>query len=705
MEEVAPPQSFDTCPFFEEAWFPQGHMQLVWLLSSWVIQIVLFFTLYASFPRISLFWIVVPSTLGGIFGAFRGLSKNLIGSILLQFFLFLWTDQFKFLLQVENLFFVFSISLFALGTTWLGVLCRRANQSVRTLRAEQDKLYQMATAVHFAGDCIEITDTEGRYVYVNPAFEEMMGYSKEEALGRTPAELLRSHFESASFYDDVWDTITGGDVWSGEMISQCKGGELRTFSMTISPVRNPDGDICNLLAIRRDITEQKEHEERLKHEALHDVLTGLPNRQLLYDRITQGLHRLQRYPKRTFAVLFLDLDRFKHINDNFGHAVGDALLLECSQRLLNSVRAEDTVARLGGDEFVILLEHISEREGAIEVAQRIHLALQAPFCIEDKEHTVTSSIGIVMHKEGYTSPEELIRDADNAMYQAKELGRNQYAIFKSGSFASVSEQLKIEKELYAAIQNNEFVLYYQPLIRVEDQSICGLEALLRWMHPTRGILTPEHFIEIAENTGLIVQIGRWVLEEVGQHIGQWQELLNEPFHIPISINISAHQCIEPLFVEELLGVLKHFSIPPSLLKLDITERVLIHDFQSSASSLSILQKAGVQIAMDDFGTGYSSLSYLYQFPFDTIKIDQSFVARMKQGTRAYELIRTCIILAHQFGMTVVAEGVDTLDKFEALSGFGCDAVQGYWFSPPLADTNVLSFLSSFNKQHSSLIAS
>jgi diguanylate cyclase (GGDEF)-like protein len=433
----------------------------------------------------------------------------------------------------------------------------------------------------------------------------------------------------------------------------------------------------------RDISERKRVEEQLLHNAFHDELTGLSNRALFMDRLRHAIAQAKRQKQYLFAVLFLDLDRFKVINDSLGHIVGDQLLVAISRRLESCLRRGDLIARLGGDEFAILLEDIGEEHYAIQVAERLQKTLTIPFKLSGHEIVASTSIGIALSTIGYDHPQDLLRDADTAMYHAKGTGKARYQIFDTAMHVRAVALLKLETDLRRALERQEFQLHYQPIVSLSNQNITGFEALVRWYHPERGLIAPNEFIPVAEETGLIVSLGLWVLQEACRQMRQWQEKFTAAKALTISVNISGKQFSQVDFVTQIQQILQETQLDARYLKLEITESILMDNVESTTTTLLELQALGIQLSMDDFGTGYSSLSYLNRFPVSTLKIDRSFIQSIDVDAEKLEIIRTVVMLAQSLGMDAVAEGVETANQLAPLKDLGCESGQGYFFSKPL----------------------
>jgi diguanylate cyclase (GGDEF)-like protein len=432
--------------------------------------------------------------------------------------------------------------------------------------------------------------------------------------------------------------------------------------------------------ISRELQQSKEH---FRHAAFHDALTGLPNRALLTDHLKLALERARRRPDHHFAVLFIDLDRFKNINDSLGHSIGDDLLIAIARRVEECLRPMDTVARLGGDEFAILLDGLEDTDAAVHVAERVQIELMKPFNLGGHEVYTTVSIGIALSMTGYVHPEHLLRDADIAMYRAKENGKARYELFDTVMHARAVALLQLENDLRRAVERQEFCVHYQPIIALDNDRLAGFEALVRWEHPERGTVFPSEFISLAEETGLITEIGQWVLRESCRQVRQWQwqSPMNRP--LTLSVNLSSKQFTQPNLIEQVKLILEETDFDPRCLRLEITESVVMENAEQAAHMLSQLRELGVHLSIDDFGTGYSSLSYLHRFPVTTLKIDRSFISRMGAGDENLEIVRTIMTLASNLGMEVIAEGVETKEQLAQLRALKCDYGQGYLFSRPV----------------------
>jgi diguanylate cyclase (GGDEF)-like protein/PAS domain S-box-containing protein len=551
-------------------------------------------------------------------------------------------------------------------------------------KAAEDKLRKLSQAIEQSSDSIIITNVDATIEYVNEAFVRSTGFSREDAIGKNP-RILRSGKTPQETYTALWDAITHGQPWNGEFVNRNKDGKEYTESAAISPIRQPDGLVTHYLGVHTDITTKKAAEERINSLAFFDPLTELPNRRLLLDRLKQATAasaRNQRYG----ALFFIDLDNFKTLNDTLGHDIGDLLLQQTALRLTNCVREGDTVARLGGDEFVLLLESLSENAqdaatSAEAVGEKIIYALNQPYQLAGFTCHSSPSIGVTLFADDPVSLEDLLKHADLAMYQAKEAGRNALRFFEPEMQAAVSARAALESDLHTAVRDGQFVLHYQAQVD-RAGGITGIEALLRWQHPERGLVSPLTFISLAEETGLIVPIGRWVLETACTQLSTWS-LRSEMSGLSIAVNVSACQFFQPDFVGQILTILEQTGANPNRLKLELTESLLVSNIDNVIAKMQTLKAIGVGFSLDDFGTGYSSLSYLKRLPLDQLKIDQSFVRDILTDPNDAAIAKMVIVLAGSLGLAVIAEGVETVAQRDFLAVQGCYAYQGYLFSKPI----------------------
>jgi diguanylate cyclase (GGDEF)-like protein/PAS domain S-box-containing protein len=552
-----------------------------------------------------------------------------------------------------------------------------------TLRKRtEEQLKLQSAALEAAAHAIVITDHEGKIVWLNQAFTTLTGYSKEEVLGKDP-HLLKSGEQSETHYAKLWSTISLGQVWHGELVNRRKDGTTYTEEMTITPVIQDVGNPANryFIAIKQDITGRKLAEERVQFLAYYDALTGLPNRTLLQDRLAKALAGARRR-KDKVALLFLDLDRFKNINDSLGHSVGDLLLQEVAERLKKWSRELDTVARLGGDEFLIALGGVKEAADAAVAAERLMDVMTAEFVVEGLPLSVNCSLGVSIFPEHGADCETLIKNADAAMYCAKENGRNNFQFFTEEMNAQAVERLTLESSLRLALDKKELFLMYQPQMDIATGRIIGLEALLRWQHSDLGLVPPDKFIRIAENSGLIVPIGEWVLRTACRQARKW---LDEGLPaVSVAVNVSAVQFRQEDFCELIRRVLDETSLAPQYLELELTESLLLSNADVMFSVFQELKAMGLKLAIDDFGTGYSSLSYLKKFPVSKLKIDRSFVRDVAINADDAAIATAIISMAKSLKLKVIAEGVENEAQMSFLRTQHCDEIQGYYFSRPLS---------------------
>lgn len=557
------------------------------------------------------------------------------------------------------------------------------------LQAANQRLNMAARVFERSIEGIVITDPRQRVIEVNRAFTEITGYAADESIGGAP-RLIASDMHDDEFCRRVWDTVRAEGVWQGEVSNRRKDGETFLQWLTLCADFNEHHEVVCYIGMFYDITEKRLSEERIARLAYYDVLTGLANRRLFEDRLDNAV-LFARRNSTTLAVLFIDLDRFKPVNDSLGHKAGDMLLKQVGARLGRIVRDCDTTARLGGDEFAMLLTGDSrERKQVTEVvAQRILDALATPFEIEGREIATGASIGISFYPADGTTPETLIKHADVAMYQAKRSGRNCYRSFLPVMNAGALERLGLEEGLRHALERNEFELYFQPKVSTASGALTGAEALLRWRHPERGLVPPNDFIPIAEETGLIVPIGAWVLEQACLRVMEWAEHLPPGFRI--GVNLSARQ-LQSDVVQTVRAALAATAADPSRIELELTESMLMEDAEGAVELMDRLAELGVQLALDDFGTGYSSLAYLMRFPISKLKIDRSFVSDLPDNRGAIAIVQATIALAHSLGLTVVAEGVETAAQRDFLHAAGCGECQGYLFGAPVPVDQFLASL-------------
>ncbi|GAB3546865.1 EAL domain-containing protein [Noviherbaspirillum agri] len=563
-------------------------------------------------------------------------------------------------------------------------------QDITEQRRSQERLHLLKTCIARLNDIIMITEAQPfeepgpRIVFVNQAFEQCTGYRQEEVLGRSPRLLQGPNTQRAEL-DRIRSALMRKEPVSAELINYTKAGDEFWLELDIVPVTNGAGEVTHYAAIQRDITQRKSNEQEIERLAFYDSLTGLPNRRLLLDRLQHALALAGRN-RHSGALLFIDLDNFKTLNDTLGHDKGDLLLQQIAQRLAACVRKSNTVARFGGDEFVVMLEELSPKARiaaaqAEFVAEKILASFHEPFQLGGYDYHSTPSIGVALFNKHDNNLEELLKRADLAMYQAKASGRNAIRFFDPEMQAIVTARVNLEREFRRSLQRQDFILHYQPQTDGMGHVI-GMEALVRWQHPRLGLVFPQTFIPLAEETGLIMRLGQWVLETACTQLAAWTE--RPPVsEFSIAVNVSAREFRHPEFVERALAIIKRTGADPGRLKLELTETVLVENLEDTIAKMSTLKAHGVSFSLDDFGTGYSSLAYLKRLPLDQLKIDQSFVRDVLTDANDAAIARTIVALGQTLGLKVIAEGVETEDQRDYLAEFGCHAYQGNLFSRPL----------------------
>jgi diguanylate cyclase (GGDEF)-like protein/PAS domain S-box-containing protein len=551
-----------------------------------------------------------------------------------------------------------------------------------------DRSRLLSAALETAANAIFITDRAGLIEFVNPAFETLSGYSAPEVLGRSPS-MLKSGRQNGDFYRSLWQTILAGKPWKGRVVNRRRSGELFTVTQTVTPITDAAGRVTHFVAIHEDVTAQVEAERRLQHMARHDFLTDLPNRYTLSERLDLEAQRVGRHGGR-LALLFLDLDHFKSVNDNYGHDSGDQLLIEVAKRLRETARTTDTLARLGGDEFALLQSGVRDPRAPADLAARMIRRLAPPFDLAAQRIYTGVSIGIAMSGEASADPAELMRQADLALYRAKEEGRNGFRFFEDSMNDEIQGRMALGQDLHQALEGNELFLEYQPQVDLRTRRLVGVEALVRWRHPRRGIVGPSDFIPIAESNGLIIPIGEWVLRTACAEARSWQDRGLTP--IPVAVNLSAVQLKSRDIVERVIAILGETGLAPRFLELELTETILMHANEALDRHLDELSRHGVRISLDDFGRAYSSLEYLRRFPLNKLKIDQSFVRDIGSNLRDATILSAVIALAGKLHLEVIAEGVGPENQVQFLLNEGCREGQGFFFARPLAAAEIASLL-------------
>ena len=562
-----------------------------------------------------------------------------------------------------------------------GALC--IGRDISEQRQAEKELRRAATVFDHSTAAIVVTDPAGRIVQVNAAFVRITGFSGEEVYGQLPM-VLSADRQQANQMDYVHSQVIQTGSWEGEFWLKRKGGETYPCWVGITAVRDAEDELVSYVCFFSDMSERKASEKRIHRLAYYDSLTQLPNRTLFQDRLHSSLQLAAR--RRGWVVLmFLDLDRFKPINDSLGHAAGDRMLKDVAVRLASCVDEDDTVARMGGDEFTLLLHPGGDRDEAltraIHVAERILDSLAEPFVLSGREFFVTASIGIALSPQDGNDLSQLMKNADTAMYHAKERGKNNFQFYQTEMNASALERLELESDLRHALEQGQFILHYQPQYRVDGRTLTGVEALLRWQHPRRGLVPPGEFIPALEELGLVVEVGDWVLTEACRQIVAWER---EGIHVPkMAVNLSARQFADGRLGQRIAAILAASGIAPGRLELELTESILMQDVGEAMRILEALKELGPSIAVDDFGTGYSSLNYLKQFPIDVLKIDRSFVDGLPEGEQDGQIARAIIAMAHSLSLSVIAEGVETQAQLAFLREHGCDDVQGFLLGRPV----------------------
>ena len=627
-------------------------------------------------------------------------SKNLIYLSLIlfiAFFLTIFNITLNFIDIIRDFFhaytnfpvmeFVFNFS-YILLLWFILIIYRRWKIEFNERKKDEEALLSLRAAVSNMQIGVTVTNPEGKIIYTNQADAEMHGYSTEELIGMD-ARIFSPQTNWKPMFQPVRKRF------KRESINIRKDGTTFPVYLMSDVVTNRQGEVIATITTCEDISDRKRNEETIRNLAFYDSLTGLPNRSLFIDRMLQELAKAKRQ-RQMMAVIFIDLDRFKVINDTLGHATGDLLLQAVAKQLKESIREGDTVSRLGGDEFLLLFPDITQVKDVSVIAEKIVHKFSEAFMVNDKELYISASLGISIFPDNSDSTETLIKHADTAMYYAKQQGRNNYQFYFPKIDAYTTKKLEIEANLRKAIANNELMLYYQPQVSLNSGQIIGAEALLRWQSIGQGFISPAEFIPIAEETGLIQPIGEWIFRTVCRQIKQWQDAGLQK--IRISVNVSMNQFRQNNFIEILIGILKEMDIQPDCIELEITESAIMHDTGLTTTMLNELRSLGIKIAIDDFGTGYSSLSYLKYLPISRLKLDQSFVHSLGINPNDEAISQAIIAMAHSLNLQVVAEGVENADQLTLLKTYSCDEVQGFLFSKALAADDFIKFVDSYHNK-------
>jgi len=595
--------------------------------------------------------------------------------------------------QSRNALLMSHGGIWILGLGFIVFFAVRRVSYLKERQYHQNTLIKLKSAVEQSASGVIITDLKGKIEYVNPRFLEINGFSKEEVVGKTPS-VIKSNQNPPEIYEQMWSNLKAGIEWRGEIKNRTKIGEIYWCSETISPIKNSQDEITHYLAVIEDISERKSAEATIQRLAFYDPLTELPNRRLLSERLQQAIVTSQR-EHSSIALLYLDLDRFKTINDTLGHLAGDQLLQESAKRFLDCLRESDTLARLGGDEFAILMPAPVHQEELSKVANRLLNCMQTPFQLGKQEVIVTTSIGISIYPTDTTDIQTLFSNADVAMYHAKGRGKNTYQFFSDGLNKAASERLLLEIGLRKALDNGQLYIEYQPKLDLSSNQIYGMEALLRWHHPEMGFIPPDKFIPLAEEIREIDKIGHWVLQQVCIQNKKWH---NQGFKLIASVNISPLQFQAEDLRSRIDNILRDTDLAPEYLELEITESALMEEPDHTRQILEGLSTLGLSLSIDDFGTGYSSLSYLKQFPVNTLKIDRSFVNDIVIDEDDRAIASSVIALAKTMKLEVIAEGVEDLEQQSLLKELGCHHIQGYYLSRPLGTEKFIQFVTEKAQQ-------
>jgi len=577
------------------------------------------------------------------------------------------------------------VGSFVMMTNQLQTSFKKLQSLNKVLADNESRLQQFLDALPVG---VSVHDASGQLTYLNQVSKVVLNIDRVPGIDKDQVSDFFQLYRGSTPEVCPTDELPAMQALSGRIV-HTENIELRQSDRTVpleiwaSPIFNDQGQVVYAIVAFQDISDRKQIEQQLIHNALHDKLTDLPNRTFLSKRLELAIYRAKRSGKHDFAVLFLDLDRFKVINDSLGHMAGDELLVDISKRLQNLIRNTDVVVRLGGDEFVVLLEEINGPQAVLHFVERVFMELQTPLPMQGRNIFVTTSVGIVFGSSDYDSPSQLLRDADIALYRAKAQGRSRYEIFDAEMHTQALKKMHLESDLRRAVDNEEFAIHYQPIFALNDGSLIGFEALVRWHSSSQGAISPESFIPVAEETGLIVRLDRWVLRSACRQLAEWHKQFPGSSGLKISVNVSSFDLREIDFVETIEQVLAQTGLKGEFLTIEITERMIVENFNKTIDLLFQLRSRDIRISIDDFGTGYSSLSYLCNLPIDNLKIDKSFVSQMREGNKNYKIVQAIVALSEQLDLNVVSEGIETDQQLEWLKKMGCEFGQGYLFFRPL----------------------
>lgn len=648
---------------------------------NFYLQLSIFLQLFAA--GVFFYLITVKNHYRAALALAFGVALYLIHDVLV-----LYSGFGEFVFFELNVLHVIAAFLIFIGSMWLLPMFNGGRPFFEKVKFDEHHNERLQMTVELAPYSVMFVDVDGKVEYVNKKFIETTGYSAREVMNKPSREFIFGSIEDDT-YENYWQSVINEKEWKGEVEKVRKSGELFCEIIKITPIISARHSVTGFVVVLEDITLQKEYETRLIHQSNYDELTNLPNRFLAFDRLQQAISRSQRLHRKV-AVMFVDLDQFKYVNDTLGHTAGDQLLIEATQRLRACVRESDTIARLGGDEFAIILTDLQEDAHYEIVAQKIIDQFKVGFKLDNNEVFVTASIGISISPVDGTDPHALLRNADAALYKAKEESRNTFRFFKKEMNESAVMRLTVESHLRNALAKDEFHMVYQPIVELHSGIIHGVEVLLRWMNPELGQVEPDIFIPLAEETGLIVPIGEWILNSACHEVKK----LHNKFEIPfvVSINVSSKQIITTDIVHIMEGVIQRTEIDPKYVQLEITERLLMEDTPKTMEVLRKLKNLGIRIALDDFGTGYSSLGYLKKFPFDVLKLDRTFIRGVTTRINDAALAEAIITMAQTLDLEVVAEGVETIKQYDFLKKEKCNMVQGYYVSKPLKIDRLIKYL-------------